>query len=135
MKKLLLISTLIWVASTSFAQCIKGDCVSGTGEKKYPDGSKFVGTFKSGQKLKGVYSYPNGDQYEGSFKGGGLLLKMLLKLLFNLFACLRSRAFAFFFSFPSAGILASGWRALLGENVFIFFIFFFMNIIITSEHP
>jgi hypothetical protein len=70
MKKLLLISTLIWVASTSFAQCIKGDCVSGTGEKSYPDGSKFVGTFQSGQKLKGVYSYPNGDQYEGSFKEG-----------------------------------------------------------------
>lgn len=70
MKKLLLISTLIWVASTSFAQCIKGDCVSGTGEKKYPDGSKFEGVFQSGQKLKGVYSYPNGDQFEGTFKEG-----------------------------------------------------------------
>lgn len=70
MKKLLLISTLIWVSFSSFAQCIKGDCVSGIGEKVYPDGSKFIGTFQSGQKLKGVYSYPNGDQYEGSFKEG-----------------------------------------------------------------
>ena len=69
MKKLLLICALFW-ASSSFAQCIKGDCVSGIGEKVYPDGSKFIGTFQSGQKLKGVYSYPNGDQYEGSFKEG-----------------------------------------------------------------
>ena len=70
MKKLLLICALFWAASSSFAQCIKGDCVSGIGEKVYPDGSKFIGTFQSGQKLKGVYSYPNGDQYEGSFKEG-----------------------------------------------------------------
>ena len=70
MKNLLLISILIWVASSSFAQCIKGDCVSGAGEKIYPDGSKFEGVFQSGQKLKGIYKYPNGDQYEGSFKEG-----------------------------------------------------------------
>ncbi len=44
--------------------------MSGIGEKVYPDGSKFIGTFQSGQKLKGVYTYPNGDQYEGSFKEG-----------------------------------------------------------------
>ena len=70
MKKLLLICALFWAASSSFAQCIKGDCVSGIGEMVYPDGSKFIGTFQSGQKLKGVYTYPNGDQYEGSFKEG-----------------------------------------------------------------
>lgn len=70
MKKLLLISALIWVCSTSYAQCIKGDCVSGNGEKIYPDGSKFQGLFQEGQKLKGIYKYPNGDQYEGSFKEG-----------------------------------------------------------------
>jgi hypothetical protein len=70
MKKLLLIVALIWAYSSSYAQCIKGDCVSGTGEKIYPDGSKFEGVFQNGQKLKGVYKYPNGDQYEGSFKDG-----------------------------------------------------------------
>jgi len=71
MKKLLLICALACLSSSVLAQCIKGDCESGTGEKSYPDGSKFQGTFQSGQKLKGIYSYPNGDQYEGSFKAGG----------------------------------------------------------------
>ena len=69
MKKLLLFCALACLSSSVIAQCIKGDCVAGTGEKSYPDGSKFVGTFQSGQKLKGVYSYPNGDRYEGAFKG------------------------------------------------------------------
>lgn len=70
MKKLLLTCTLIWIASISIAQCIKGDCENGTGEKIYPDGSKFQGFFQQGQKLKGTYLYPNGDIYEGTFKEG-----------------------------------------------------------------
>jgi hypothetical protein len=69
MKKLLLFCAFAYMSSSAMAQCIKGDCVSGTGEKSYPDGSKFEGVFQSGQKLKGVYSYPNGDRYEGAFKG------------------------------------------------------------------
>jgi len=70
MKKLFLIYFFASLTSSVFAQCIKGDCVSGTGEKIYPDGSKFEGVFQEGQKLKGIYKYPNGDQYEGSFKQG-----------------------------------------------------------------
>jgi hypothetical protein len=70
MKKLFLIYFFASLTSSVFAQCIKGDCVSGIGEKIYPDGSKFEGVFQEGQKLKGVYKYPNGDQYEGAFKEG-----------------------------------------------------------------
>ena len=70
MKKLFLIYLFGSLSSSIFAQCIKGDCVSGNGEKIYPDGSKFQGVFQEGQKLKGIYKYPNGDQYEGSFKEG-----------------------------------------------------------------
>ena len=70
MKKLFLIYLFASLSSSIFAQCIKGDCVSGNGEKIYPDGSKFQGVFQEGQKLKGIYKYPNGDQYEGSFKEG-----------------------------------------------------------------
>ena len=70
MKKLFLIYLFASLSSSISAQCIKGDCVSGNGEKIYPDGSKFQGVFQEGQKLKGIYKYPNGDQYEGSFKEG-----------------------------------------------------------------
>lgn len=55
-----------WLQSA--AQCIKGDCVNGFGEKMYPDSSRFVGQFEKGAKKSGTYFYRNGDSYKGSFE-------------------------------------------------------------------
>ncbi len=42
------------------------------GSKNYEGGSKFVGTFKNGVRLKGTYTWANGNRFEGDFKDGKL---------------------------------------------------------------
>lgn len=40
------------------------------GSENYEGGSKFVGTFKNGVRLKGTYTWADGDRFEGDFKDG-----------------------------------------------------------------
>lgn len=40
------------------------------GSENYEGGSKFVGTFKNGVRLKGTYTWANGNRFEGDFKDG-----------------------------------------------------------------
>ena len=42
------------------------------GSENYEGGSKFVGTFKNGVRLKGTYTWANGTRFEGDFKDGKL---------------------------------------------------------------
>lgn len=42
------------------------------GSENYEGGSKFVGTFKNGVRLKGTYTWVNGNRFEGDFKDGKL---------------------------------------------------------------
>ncbi len=42
------------------------------GSENYEGGSKFVGTFKNGVRLKGTYTWANGNRFEGDFKDGKL---------------------------------------------------------------
>lgn len=40
------------------------------GSENYEGGSKFVGTFKNGVRLKGTFTWADGDRFEGDFKNG-----------------------------------------------------------------
>ena len=40
------------------------------GSENYEGGSKFVGTFKNGVRLKGTFTWADGDRFEGDFKDG-----------------------------------------------------------------
>ena len=40
------------------------------GSENYEGGSKFIGTFKNGVRLKGTFTWADGDQFEGDFKDG-----------------------------------------------------------------
>ena len=42
------------------------------GSENYEGGSKFVGTFKNGVRLKGTYTWANGNRFEGDFRDGKL---------------------------------------------------------------
>ena len=67
-KLILLFAVLLLLNGFSDAQCIKGDCENGFGEKIYPDSSRFIGEFENGGKKNGTYFYANDDVYKGSFE-------------------------------------------------------------------
>jgi hypothetical protein len=54
------------MANFSYAQCISGDCMNGTGIFIFPSGAKYIGQFKDG-KMEGVGScyYTDGSKYQG----------------------------------------------------------------------
>lgn len=58
---------LLTVRVAAQEQCLNGNCLSGLGEKRYADASRFIGQFEAGNKKSGIYIYPNGDLYQGSF--------------------------------------------------------------------
>jgi hypothetical protein len=66
--KLIFICLFLFNVTVTYSQCINGNCINGFGEKKYPDSSRFVGTFENGTKKSGTYFYPNGDVYKGLFE-------------------------------------------------------------------
>jgi hypothetical protein len=66
--KLIFICLFLFNVTLTYSQCINGNCINGFGEKKYPDSSRFVGTFENGTKKSGTYFYPNGDVYKGLFE-------------------------------------------------------------------
>ncbi|MCB1173050.1 MAG: hypothetical protein KDK39_05780 [Leptospiraceae bacterium] len=48
--------------------CIQGDCQNGEGTYLYPNGYRYRGSFKDGQRDgEGSLEYPNGDIYTGNF--------------------------------------------------------------------
>ena len=52
-------------------ECISGDCVNGQGTYIFPDGAKYVGEYKDGERNgQGTYTDSNGDKYVGDFKDG-----------------------------------------------------------------
>ena len=87
----IIILGLLW-CNISFAECIKGDCITGPGAFNFPSGNKYVGEFKNGLKNgqgtvtwvsgakyvgrfkndkqhgQGIYMWANGDKYVGEFK-------------------------------------------------------------------
>ena len=69
MKKLFLITSLLF-CSISYGQgCISGDCSSGQGTYIFANGDKYVGSFKDGKITgQGAYNYSNRTRYVGSFK-------------------------------------------------------------------
>ena len=68
MKKLFLITTLLF-SSVSYGQgCTSGDCSSGQGTYTFANGDKYVGSFKDGKITgQGTYTFSNG-KYVGEFK-------------------------------------------------------------------
>jgi hypothetical protein len=51
----------------AFSQCLSGNCQNGTGVVRYPDSTRFEGTFANGQRASGTFYYRSGDRYEGPF--------------------------------------------------------------------
>ena len=81
------------IPSVCFSECIKGDCINGTGvlkgngyiysggflnaqfngrgKKSFKNGKEFVGEFSNGKyNGRGVYVFSNKDKYSGEFKNG-----------------------------------------------------------------
>lgn len=70
-------AAVAWDDSTaSYEDIYTDDTESGDeitkGSENYEGGSKFVGTFKNGVRLKGTYTWANGNRFEGDFKDGKL---------------------------------------------------------------
>lgn len=68
-------TAVAWDDSTaSYEDIYTDDTESGDeitkGSENYEGGSKFVGTFKNGVRLKGTYTWADGDRFEGDFKDG-----------------------------------------------------------------
>lgn len=54
-----------------FAQCISGNCISGTGTYVYPSGAKYIGDFKEGKMNGwGMCHYSDGSIYKGEWLNG-----------------------------------------------------------------
>jgi len=70
MRKLLLLGCfLTFFASTTFAQCIQGNCQNGYGVFTFKSGAKYKGDFKNGViDGKGILYFSNGDKYIGQWK-------------------------------------------------------------------
>ena len=69
MKKLILISALLLIASNGWAnECTEGNCVNGKGTYTYTNGSRYVGEFKDGKKHgQGTFTYVDGKTRTGSW--------------------------------------------------------------------
>jgi hypothetical protein len=72
MKKALLISMVVaftvMFANSSSAQCIKGNCFTGAGTFKFPNGDQYEGQWLNGKPHgPGKYIFVTGDKYQGNF--------------------------------------------------------------------
>jgi len=69
MRYWLLFTLTVFTINFSQAQCISGNCYTGSGAYIYPSGAKFVGQFIKGKiGNKGNLYFSNGDIYEGEWK-------------------------------------------------------------------
>ena len=69
MNKLFLLLFLIPMLSSAAPEFIEDDC--SVCEKTYPNGHKYVGSWKNGNQTgAGTYTWPDGQKYVGSFKNG-----------------------------------------------------------------
>ncbi|MEL6356904.1 MAG: caspase family protein [Bacteroidota bacterium] len=63
--------SLLFIPAFVFSQgaCTKGDCKSGYGEYRFPDGARYHGEFKDGNLHgQGVLYYPDGGKYVGNWR-------------------------------------------------------------------
>jgi len=59
---------LLFLTAETKAQCISGNCQTGTGTYRYSATSKYTGQFQNGQRHgNGKMTYADGNVYEGSF--------------------------------------------------------------------
>ena len=50
-------------------ECIQGDCKNGKGTFVWPDGKKYDGDWKEGERVgQGTSTWPDGAQYTGAYK-------------------------------------------------------------------
>jgi len=71
MKKLILLITLCFFSTVSWAECVEGDCVNGLGTRINGSGDKYVGQFRNGKRNgQGTMTWPDGREYVGNFAGG-----------------------------------------------------------------
>ncbi|MEM6963745.1 MAG: caspase family protein [Bacteroidota bacterium] len=71
MRRLICIVAMTSVAFLQFstAQCIKGNCINGSGTFVYASGAKYIGTFKNGKMNgDGALYFSNGNKYFGQWK-------------------------------------------------------------------
>ncbi|HFC00717.1 MAG TPA: peptidase C14 caspase catalytic subunit p20 [Phaeodactylibacter sp.] len=71
MRRLIGIVVMMTIANLQIltAQCIKGNCVNGTGTFMYSSGAKYVGTFQNGKMNgDGALYFSNGNKYFGQWK-------------------------------------------------------------------
>ena len=62
---------LLSVADPLAAQCVSGNCRSGYGTYKFPNGDSYVGNWLSGQPHgNGTYNFHSKERYEGQFAQG-----------------------------------------------------------------
>ena len=71
MKKLFLLISLLFISSSVFAACIKGNCSNGFGTYEWTDGDKYVGEWNDGKNEgQGTYIFSDGNKYVGEHKDG-----------------------------------------------------------------
>jgi hypothetical protein len=62
---------VFFTAATLHAQCISGNCRTGTGTFRFNNGDEYSGSWLSGQPNgKGTYRFISGERYEGGFDKG-----------------------------------------------------------------
>ena len=68
---------IFFVPAASFGDnCVEGACVNGKGTMTYPDGQKYSGEFKDGEKHgHGTLIYADGKTVAGEFKNGEFVKK------------------------------------------------------------
>ena len=72
MKKLsLYIFLVLMFCNVGFAECMKGNCISGQGTFTYANEDKYVGEWKNNERNgQGTYTKADGDKYVGEYKDG-----------------------------------------------------------------
>ncbi len=64
-----IVSVAALIPTNLSAQCLSGNCQSGTGKYRYSSGSVYTGQFSNGQRQgNGKLVYSNNNVYEGQFK-------------------------------------------------------------------
>lgn len=65
------IKELMLIKEQATTGCTQGDCSNGTGTYVWDDGYKYVGTFKDGWVMKGVWTFPSSAKEKVSWENSG----------------------------------------------------------------